>query len=91
MGRGRTALELSDPRIPTYRTGTVTDGVLLAPGDYLPDGIPPQDADPGEDGGMPHVYPVRVTETTGLVDHHALFLDIVTIAQHEQPRVGNTA
>ena len=79
--------ELSDPQTPTYRTGTVTDGVLLAPGEYLPDGILPQDADPEEDGGVPHVYPVWVTETTVLVDHHALFLDIVTIAQHEQPRV----
>ena len=42
--------ELSDPTIPTYRTGTTTDGVLMALGDYQPEGLFPQEADPELDG-----------------------------------------
>ena len=71
--------ELSDPRTPTYRTGTVTDGILLAMGDYHPEGILPQVADPELDGGYPGAYPVFVSKTTVLVDRHALFLDIITM------------
>ena len=34
--------ELADPRTPTHRAGTVTDGIILAPGRYMPEGILPQ-------------------------------------------------
>ena len=64
--------ELSDPRIPTCSTGTLADGVLLAPGEYLPDRIPPQEEGLGGDGGHPEVYPVIVSTGPVLVDHYSL-------------------
>ena len=51
----------------------------MALGDYQPEGLFPQEADPELDGGQPEVHPVFVSETPILVDHHALFLDIITM------------
>ena len=33
--------ELTNPKTPTHRAGTVTDGMILAPGMYMPEGILP--------------------------------------------------
>ena len=71
--------ELSDPRVPTYRTGTVTDAVLMALGSYHPEGLLPQVVDPELDGSHPGVHPVFISDEVVLVDHHALFLDITTV------------
>ena len=49
--------ELSDPTVATYRAGTTTDGMLFAPGSYMPEGILPQDLDRARDGGFANVYP----------------------------------
>ena len=37
--------ELPNPEAPTYRPGTTTDGVLSAPGHYMPEEILPRDLD----------------------------------------------
>ena len=79
--------ELSDPRTPTYRTGTVTDGILLAMGDYMPDGILPQETEPEIDGGHPEVYPVVVSPNPELADRHLLYLDLQTIEQTTMPKI----
>ena len=57
----------------------------MALGDYQPEGLFPQEADPKLDGGQPEVHPVFVSETPVLVDHHALFLDIITMGVQTMP------
>ena len=61
--------ELSDPNAPTYRTGTTTDGIVMALGDYHPEGVLPQQADPETDGGQSEVHPVFISEKVVLADH----------------------
>ena len=48
-------------------------------GDYHPEGVLPQVADPEQDGGSPGIYPAFVSEKVVMVDHHALFMDTVTM------------
>ena len=79
--------ELSDPRVPTYRVGAATDGILLAIGEYMPDGLLPQEAGLEMDGGHPDAYPAVVSPEPVLVDRHALWLDIHTVQQMEMPRI----
>ena len=80
--------ELTAPREPTYRAGTVTDGVLLAPGMYMPEGILPQ----GEELVTGHrqldAYPVYATEEQVLADHNALFLDLTPVDIAAMPRLA---
>ena len=73
--------ELSDPSTPMFRGETVTDGVLLMSGKYLPEGLLPQEADVEADGALPNVYPAFVSRATVLADHHALFLYLYTVRQ----------
>ena len=73
--------QLSDPTIPTFIAGATTDGVFLAPGTYLPQGILPQRTEEEQDEGPSEVYPIFVTPKRVLADHHALFSDILTPRQ----------
>ena len=78
--------ELSDPAQCTYRTGTVTDGVFLAVGKYVPEGALPLGIEEDTAGEFRQTYPVVVTEDRVLADHHMLYLDIHTIPEAKQPR-----
>ena len=67
---GKQLWELSDARTQTNRAGGVAYGVLLMPGRYIPEGLPPQG------GGFPNDFPASVSPTTASADYHALLLRI---------------
>ena len=77
--------ELSDPEVPTYKAGTVTDGVLLALGEYRLVGVLPQAVQPEIDVGYPAAHPVFVTASKVLADHHARDLDVITQTVEQMP------
>ena len=79
--------ELTDPETPTHRAGTVTDGMLLAPGTYMPEGILPQGGELTTGKRQLDVHPVHVTEELVLADNHALFLDLIPKDLAEMPRL----
>ena len=54
--------ELTDPETPTHRAGTVTDGMLLSPGMFMPGGILPQGGGLVTGKRQLDVHPVYVTE-----------------------------
>ena len=40
--------ELPDPHIPTFKKGATTDAILIAPGEYIVDGISPTKQEIGQ-------------------------------------------
>ena len=77
---------LSNPMTPTFKAGTVTDAVLMVMGKYHPEGLLPPPVDQEQNGGDPGVYPVFISEEVAMIDHHALFLDILTIDLAKMPQ-----
>ena len=81
--------QLSDPNKPTFRAGTTTDGIFLAPGGYMPGGVLPKAIEEEDQGTGPvDVHPVFTMRTPVLADHYALFLDIWTLDEDQRPQIA---
>ena len=77
--------EISDPEVPTFRAGTTTNGVLVAPGEYAQEGISLQETDTDTGGGPLEASPAIATGEPVFADHHALILDLFSLALDAVP------
>ena len=69
---------LANPLVSTHRSGTTDDSMLLAVGDYIPDGVLPGEAETDKELEKAEFYPVYVTEDPIIADHMALILTLQT-------------
>ena len=69
-------------------TGTTTDGVPSAQGDYMPEGVLPQDLYHDRDGEFPSVFPAVISEKRILADRFALQPDLITVGKKTMSLTG---
>ena len=69
---------LTDPLKATHRSGAPDDTMLVAVGDYIPEGIPPGEAETDTESEKAEFYPVFVTEDLMIADHMAFLLALQT-------------
>ena len=69
---------LANPQRPAHREGTVDDTMLIAIGNYAPEGILPGAAETHKELETAEFYPVYVSEDPAIADHIALMLTINT-------------
>ena len=91
-------MELTDPEIPTFASGTALDKYLFVPGFYIPSTfLPPSVSHTGEEADLSELpyYPARVIEYTDFSNHSPVLLpipcdpEVTEPAQRKRIRVGN--
>ena len=71
--------EFTDPQKPTFTAGAVGAAIMLAVGNYIPEGVLPENGEEHiEDQDLLEFFLVHVTEERELGEHMALLLDIGT-------------
>ena len=70
---------LTNPNTPTFKKGTTTDAILIALGNYIPEGILPTEIEQENENQIQDYYPAYITKEPTHGEHMALILNFQTI------------